>query len=351
MEILKKRNVLKKRGIVFFFARIISNWGYRRLTHAHVEFAEDLKSLKKMASVFLYTGLHRSLWETSGMLSALYYSKLPVPVVGMGDNLIKGKLFVTLAKNTSVFLVKRGKTRKEIVDSAKELKKYMYSFMSYGKDVLLFPEGTRTNIPRNGQYGGFFPTAFDALIEYEKDRPDIQKNGIDQTYDSFIVPFNCDYSVIREAWELAGYGSGTPLTLRIWDSLKMLKHIKDVYVSFGAPVKISDHLNKSRKEVATLIREKCMDLVKILPVNVVARAVVESHKENRTERSAIIKKIDEVLSKLKSHTNRFMGFPDNFSPETLYKHVSESNSDFKFISPGKLPIYKLYSDYINHYFS
>lgn len=101
------------------------------------------------------------------MLSALYLNKLPIPVVGMGDNLIKGKLFVTLAKNTSVFLVKRGRTRREIVESAKELKKNMYSFMAYGKDVLLFPEGTRTNIPKTGEYGGFFPTAFDALIDLD----------------------------------------------------------------------------------------------------------------------------------------------------------------------------------------
>ncbi len=208
MKILPKRKILKKRGITFFLARIISNWGYKNLTKAHVEFNEDLLSLKQLGSVFLYTGLHRSLWETTGMLSALNFKKLPIPVVGMGDNLIKGKLFVTLAKNTSVFLVKRGKTRREIVESAKELRNNMYSFMAYGRDVLLFPEGTRTGIPRTGEYGGFFPTSFDALLEYEKNKNSLDQNlkGI-KILNSYIIPFNCDYSVIREAGELVGFSS------------------------------------------------------------------------------------------------------------------------------------------------
>ena len=352
MDILPKKRILRRRGLTFFFARIISNWGYRNLTKAHVEFDEDLLDLKQQGSVFLYTGFHRSLWETSGMLSALNMSKLPVPVVGMGDNLIKGKLFVTLAKNTSVFLVKRGKTRREIVESAKELKKNMYSFMAYGRDVLLFPEGTRTSIPRTGEYGGFFPTAFDALLEYEK-----EKNTIDQSIkgikitNSYIIPFNCDYSVIREANELVGFDSGKPRTLKVLDSLKMLKHVKDVYITFGSPVKISDNLEKSRKEIAVLMRQKCLDLVKILPVNIVSTALVTALKKGKTDLDSIYTNMRSVLDNLKNHTEKFRGFDKNTTADEIYQLVSKSNPDFREPSSRKLSLYTLYSDYIKHYFS
>ena len=352
MEILPKREILKRRGLIFFVARIISNWGYRNLTKAHVEFKKDLIDLKQKGSVFLYNGFHRSLWETTGMLSALNLNKLPIPVVGMGDNLIKGKLFVTLAKNTSVFLVKRGKTRREIVESAKELRNNMYSFMAYGRDVLLFPEGTRTSIPRTGEYGGFFPTSFDALLEYEKDKDsfDPNKKGI-KKFDSYIIPFNCDYSFIREGGELVGFGSDTPRTLKVWDSLKMLKNIKDVYISFGSPVKVSEHLEKTRKEVSIIIRNECLKLVKILPVNVVGKALVESLSENRSDMGTIYKKIESVMKNLNDHKKKFRGFPDDNNPERIFKIVSKLIPDFRKPSSKKLPLYKLYSDYIGHYFS
>ncbi len=352
MEILPKNKILRHRGLTFLIARSISNWGYKHLTKAHVEFNNDLLDLKHKGSVFLYTGLHRSLWETSGMLSALNINKLPIPVVGMGDNLIKGKLFVTLAKNTSVFLVKRGKTRREIVESARELRKNMYSFMAYGRDVLLFPEGTRTSIPRTGEYGGFFPTSFDALLEYEKDKKSKSSDlaGI-KHFDVNIIPFNCDYSVIREGRELAGFNAETPRTLKIWDSLKMLKHIKDVYITFGSPIKVSDHLGKTRKEVAVMTREKCMELIKILPVNLVARALVESITEKKYDMESIYKKIEVVMKKLAIHKDKLRGFSDNSSPEKIFLSVSESIPDFRNPSPEKLSLYRLYSDYINHYFN
>ncbi|MCK5220004.1 MAG: 1-acyl-sn-glycerol-3-phosphate acyltransferase [Candidatus Aminicenantes bacterium] len=352
MELLPKRDILKRRGLTFFVARIISNWGYRSLTHAHVEFTDDLIALKNRGSAFLYTGFHRSLWETSGMLSALDKSGLPIPVVGMGDNLIKGKLFVTLAKNTSIFLVKRGKSRREIVESAKELKSNMYSFMAYGKDVLLFPEGTRTSIPRTGEYGGFFPTAFDALLEYEKSKDTIDQNikGVEKV-DTYIIPFNCDYSVIREARELVDFDSDKPRTLKVLDSLKMLKHIKDVYISFGSPVKVSENLEKSRKDIAILMREKCLDLVKILPVNIVSTAFLDAVNENKGDLTSIYKKIQSVLDKLKGHTEKFRGFEKDNTPEEIYHIVSRSNPNFRVISKAKFHLYKLYADYIGHYFS
>ncbi len=352
MDILPEREILKRKGLIFFIARSISNWGYKNLTKAHVEFSKDILDLKEKNSVFLYSGLHRSLWETTGMLSAMDSIKLPIPLVGMGDNLIKGKLFVTLVKNASTFIVKRGNTRREIVSSAKELKRNMYSFMAYGRDVLLFPEGTRTNIPKTGKYGGFFPTSFDALLEYEKDKVANIINITGQhRFNSYIIPFNCDYSIVREDKELVGIDNNTPRTLKVWDSLKMLKHIKDVYISFGEPFKVAENLEKNRKEIAVIIREKCLDLVKILPVNIVGKALVESLDENKYDTISVHKKIETILKRLSVFSEKFRGFPDNLTPENIYSLICKSNPDFESPSPDKRLLYKLYSDYINHYLS
>ncbi len=353
MDIVKKRVIIKRRGSVFFFARSISNWGFKRLTKVHVEFEENLASVKTPNNIFLYTGLHKSLWETTGILSALHHNKLPIPLVGMGDNLIKGKLFVNLAKRTgTLFLVKRGKTRRELVESAQMLKKYIFSLIVYGKDTLLFPEGTRKNIPTTGQYGKFFPTAFDALLEYEKSKKEIveSNHGLSEN-STFIVPFNIDYSRVREAYELTGYNANAPRTLRVWDSLKMLKNIKDVYISFGKTIKVSDHLEKNRKELAVLVREKCLDLVKILPVNIVSLGILDSISEKSTDNEIIIKNIKKRIFELKHLKDKFRGFSASDDPNLILSKVAEQNSDFKDIATSKYAIYKLYADYINHYIS
>ncbi len=72
----------------------------------------------------------------------------------------------------------------------------------------------------------------------------------------------------------------------------MLKHIKDVYITFGKPVKVSHHLEKSRKEVAVMIRKDCLELVKILPVNIVATALKESLDNGKSDMATIYKKIE-----------------------------------------------------------
>lgn len=351
MELEKKRTIIKRRGSIFFFARSISNWGFKKLTKVHVEFDETLSPLKKSNGVFLYAGLHKSLWETTGILSALHHNKLPIPLVGMGDNLIKGKFFISLAKRTgSLFIVKRGKTRREIVESAQMLKKYILSLAAYGRDTLLFPEGTRKSVPTTGEYGKFFPTAFDALLDYEKLKKDIiSSNPGLKSNNLFIIPFNIDYSRIREAYELTGYTANLPRTLRLWDSIKMLKNIKDVYVSFGKSIKVSDYLEKSRKELSTMVREKCLDLVKILPVNIVSLAILDSFAQNSTKQKNIVDNLKNRINSLRKFKDRFRGFSFDEDPGSVLLKVAMHNNDFKNISKEKTPVYKLYSNYINHY--
>lgn len=335
-------------------AKFLSIWGYKYLTRPHVEFHEDLKPLKKEKSVFLYTGLHKSLWETAGILVAIHLGGLPIPYAGMGDNLVKGKFYHWLIGKAGVFLIKRATNRREILESAKMLKDYVFNFIANGVDVMLFPEGTRKSIPSRGQYGKFFPTTFEALLEYEKNKEEIIEKYKDLSpYNTYIIPLNVDYSRVREDREmLEDYKKGKPRTLHIKDSLKMVKKIGDTYISFGSPVNVGDNLEKNRKELSVHVREKCLDLVKILPINIVSRAILDSTVEDRIETGKIETNISRIIQKLSHLKDRFRGFTADDNPGDILGKVVKYEFTFrqKHIAMKHLPFYRLYANYIGHYF-
>lgn len=336
--------------MIYRWARFISNTGYRILSRTHVENPVNLKALKKEKAVFLYTGLHKSLWETTGVLSSIHFQGLPIPYTGMGDNLVKGKFFQGLAEKAGVFLVKRPKTRREVIESSKKLLDYIVHYMTYGIDVSIYPEGTRRNIPEEGRYGNFFPTAFEAVLEYEKNKESIlAENKKLVPHDAYVVPFNVDYSKIREDFEYIKSTSGKPRTLHIFDSLKMLKPLGDLYVSFGQPVKVADWVNKSRKELATYTRERCLELVKILPINIAARAVLDTHTEGPLETGKILDYIALNLKQLEPFRDRFRGFQPGDSPADILAKVAKYQPPFRDIKEENIPFYRLYAGYINHY--
>ena len=85
-------DVSDRRNVYYWTARTIALFGHRFLVRPHIEMDDEVVALKRRGgAVFLYCGLHKSLWETSGVLPPLYLSGLPVPYVGMGDNLVKGR--------------------------------------------------------------------------------------------------------------------------------------------------------------------------------------------------------------------------------------------------------------------
>ena len=347
---LKKNEVVRRNFMVYMWARLISNTGYRILSRSHLENPVNLKALKKENAVFLYTGLHKSLWETTGVLSSIYYQGLPIPYTGMGDNLIKGKFFQGLAAKAGVFLVKRPKTRREVLQSSKKLLDYIIYYIAHGTDVSIYPEGTRRNIPEEGHYGNFFPTAFEAVLEYEKNKENLlaeNKKLIPRT--AYVVPFNVDYSKIREDFEYIGSASGKPRTLHILDSLKMLKPLGDLYISFGEPIKIAEWVDKGRKELATYTRERCLELVKVLPINIAARAILDAIDEGKTETANILNHIALTLEKLAPLKERFRGFPSEVNPESILAKVTKYQPPFREIKELNIPLYRLYASYIKHY--
>ncbi len=354
---LSRKGISNRENLAYLLAKIFSNWGYKRLARPHVELHQGLKELKQENSVFLYAGLHKSLWDTTGILSALYKARMPIPYTGMGDNLVKGKLFQTLARKAGAFIIKRPRTRKEILESARMLKEHIINFIAHGADVMVYPEGTRKNIPQKGRYGDFFPTAFEAVLEYEKNKDKFlsQNKGL-PGYHVYIVPFNIDYSKVREDTEIIEDDGSKPFTLHIFDSLKMLRNIGDTYISFGNPIKIAKNLEKNRKELACYTREKCLELVKILPINIVSSSVIDAYKASKDQEGPIIN-IDKILDhikkslqRLKSLKDRFRNFTIDDNPLEIFRKVSRYEKNFRKIEVKNLKLYQLYANYIKHYF-
>ncbi|MGE5342471.1 MAG: 1-acyl-sn-glycerol-3-phosphate acyltransferase [Candidatus Omnitrophota bacterium] len=343
-----------RKNVVFLFAKYVSILGYKFFTRAYEEIPDDLLRLKKEEnSVFIYASLHKSLWEATGIIVSLYLNDLPIVYAGMGDNLVRGKFFQSLAKKAGVFLIKRPTNRSEMLESAKSLKSQLINFMMHGKDVLFFPEGTRKSILSQGEYGKFFPTAFEAVLEYEKNKAELSHLYPDTPlYNTYIVPTNVDYSKIREDLEMLEDFKGKPRTLRLWDSLKMLKNIRETYVSCGQPIRVAECQDIGRKELATLCREKCLELVKILPINLVSRAVLDSVDGDRIDQSRIEENIGRNIEKLSHLKDRFRGFSSDDSPASILARVRSSEKYFRkeFLSIQSLDFYRLYANYINHYF-
>lgn len=354
MTMLKLRadEISNRKNGYFHLAKNLGIIGYKYLTKSHAEISEKIFEVKNEKSIFIYVPLHKSLWETTGIMVPLHLNGICIPYAGMGDNLIRGDIFRKLAHKVGVFLVKRPVTRSQMLESARMLKDYTISHIAYGLNVLIFPEGTRKGIPNHGHYGNFFPTVFEAMLEYEKTKNEIVKCYPELIeYETYIIPTNVDYSKVREDREMIADYKGKPRTLRIWDSMKMLKNIGDTYISYGDPLKVSDFLHMDRKELASLIRQKCLNLVKILPINIVSWGIVNSVGEDQIHISKIQDNMAQILKKLSHLEDRFRGINPGDHPAKILALVAKKEPLFreKNISIKNLNFYRLYANYIRHY--
>lgn len=341
-----------RRNLYFFIAKHICLLGHRLLVRPHVEMDPQVVELKRNGNAaFLYCGLHKSLWETSGVMPPLYLAGVPLPYIGMGDNLVKGQPFEYLSKMIGTFWVRRPSSRKEMLESARKLRDDVLSFLAYGADVLIFPEGTRKNIPTRSRYGEFFPAVFDAVLEYERTKAGIlDANPSLAGRDTYIVPFNVDYSRVREAQEMVAPDAAKPRTLHVLDSLSMLRSIGDTYISFGRPIRVADHLDQDRKQLAALTRERCLDLVKILPVNVASRAMLELEPSPVVVPGVLHEAIGRVVEALRPYADRFRGFSLGDAQAQIVRLARQVQLDFCRLSPEDERLYRLYASYIGHYF-
>ena len=343
MKLKRTRHIGERHWFVFGLAKRFSSWGYHHRCHPHLEWDPGIDAARKQGGVFLYAALHKSLWETSGIQVPLLEKGFEVPWVGMGDNLVQGKFFRNIVKKTGAFIIRRARSRRDLMASARDLKDAVSTLFESGRSVLLFPEGTRRSIPVDRKYGVFFPTVFEAVLEYEKNIRSV--DGSDSR-PAFIVPVNVDYSKVREDREMI-HRRGGPLTLHVLDSFKMLRHIGDTYISFGPPMRVTDLLHMKRRPLADAVRERCLELVKILPVNVLGHAVLRSSADGIIDRERIDSEIRLLLSRLTSSSDRFRGFTSDTSPEEIIKLAATADPHFLSFDDRLLPIYRMYADYIS----
>ena len=340
-----------RRNPFFWTAKNIALLGHRFLARAHVEIDEAIPALlRRPEPVFLYCGLHKSLWETSGVLPPLHLAGIRLPYVGMGDNLVHGKLFRYLSKEIGTFFVRRPSNRREMLESARKHRADVLSFLAHGLDVLVFPEGTRKNIPSQGRYGDFFPAAFEGALEYERNREAIlASNPGLAPHETFIVPFNVDYSRVREAEEMVWDEGGKPRTLHVLDSLSMIRNIGDTYISFGTPVRVGNHLHLDRKGLAALARQRSLDLVKILPVNVASHAILEFEPTPEVPAAALHDAVGRVVERLRPYADRFRGFALGDTRAAIVRCAAQVQVDFRRLHRESIALYRLYANYIAHY--
>ena len=325
-----------RRNLVFFVARLIAQAAHRLLVTAHVEFDPELLRVRRLPdTVFFYVGLHRSLWETSGALVPMYEARLPLPFVGMGDNLIHGRFFQGLAKRVGLFLIRRPSSRGDMLESARRLRGDVLGYLARGLDVLLFPEGTRKNVAKRHTYGEFFPAAFEALLEYGRNREKICAANPGMT--------------LREAHELVDHGVGHPTTLHVFDSLSMIRNIGDTYLSYGRPMRVAELLELDRKRLAAESRRQCMELVKILPINVACLAMLRLDATAPFSRPQLEDAVRDVVATLAPRADRFRGFSLGDAPSEILRRAGQRQLSFERLDPDCIPLYHLYADYVRHY--
>ena len=331
--------VTKRNPLIYGSAVVLSRLGTRFLSHTHEEISPSLFSLHKQGYRFLYIGLHKSLWETTGVQSILHRNHLNVPYAAMGDNLIRGRFYQAIAKRSGLFLVKRASGRQGLLESAASLKKAIKAHISAGIDVIIYPEGTRKNIPQYGRYGTFFTTVFEAALELCQEQDNLA-----------LVPVNVDYSHIREDHEMLHPNEKHPRTLHILDSLKMLSHLGDIYVNIGDPV-IPNDPSWNRKNLASHLHQSCLDLVKILPINIISWAITTLRAQGQKDPEALYRQIEANIRALGAHQNRFRGFSSQSSGAELWQKLIARRREFSRWTEdeGKLDrFFKLYRDYIWH---
>jgi 1-acyl-sn-glycerol-3-phosphate acyltransferase len=332
-------SVTRRNPLIYGTAVVLLRLGLRFLSRTHEEIPSQLHALQHQGYRFLYIGLHKSLWETSGVQTVLHRNHLSVPYAAMGDNLVRGRFFQAIAKRLGIFLVKRARGRQGLLESAAALKGELKAHVKADIDVIIFPEGTRKNIPQFGRYGTFFTTVFEAALELSQEGEKV-----------VLVPLNVDYSHVREDHEMLRPTEKHPRTLHILDSLNMLSHLEDIFVSFGEPIMLIDR-QWNRKELAAHCLQACLDLIKILPINVVAWAIYSLHQKAELNADSLYREIEANIAALAPYRDRFRGFELQSKGHALFDHVAKKRREFKLWAgktPDQLRLFKLYRDYIGH---
>jgi hypothetical protein len=264
----------------------------------------------------------------------------------MGNNLLrkdKGpkerRLAEALERANVVALVERLNNKRQQADRV--------AFDAYTRLVRLmplcgFPGGTRT---RTGVYPDFFPAIYQGVIDAAKDLRD-PFNPINDIPE-YIIHTNIDYSKTLEVKEFVSenHDPTKPHSFSFkHDFKKFMKNPGHVYISFSEPIRVNPY--DDRKVLAKQSFEACLNLIKILPINVMSEAMVRMNPEpgSPIDNNKLYDFVDGVVYDLSHHQHKF-------------RRITIDNPK-KIVSLSRVPIdsrlmdmYNVYSNYISHYLS
>jgi hypothetical protein len=129
----------------------------------------------------------------------------------------------------------------------------------------------------------------------------------------------------------------------------MIRNIGDTYLTYGRPMPVAERLHLDRKQLAAECRERCMQLVKILPVNVVCHAMLRLDPSTPFSPARLEGAVREVIAALQPYAERFRGFTAEDAPSAIVRQARRSQLTFERLDPERLPLLRLYAAYIRHY--
>jgi len=370
----------RSRSGLYIVKNIIKLSVYTKLVNIerlHIDMPNETKEFlnKKMSngqSDVIYTSLHKSLWETIGIPYVLDKEGFPIPYMVMGNNLVKGSIFVKPLTKLGVIVSERENSKKmrkdnttkyittnkdistkvdeidpssletleqriisnqqstqEIINveeqktkiltsSEKLIEKISYA-LSGNNPVVVFPVDGRS---KDGLTKNFKTTATQAAINL--DEP--------------IVPISVDYFELNEESDFVEY-AGKPYTFRMDHIFRWtFKNLGIISVTFGKPI-IPSQVSTDRKELSRYVREQCLDLVKIYARNVVAYSMMQEDVKNNP--NLLSDKIKYTLDKLSMQSNKFIDFTLNDTIDELIVKAELEKKDPRAI--------KIYGNNILHY--
>ena len=314
------------------------SFGINKLIEATCNVIYDMPSstVNAMQNEFLrkaYIGKHNSLDECFLIPNAIRDYGGEIPYFVLGTNLVKGWFVVPTILVGGVYL-----NRKEIYKSARIMPIKMEKHWNSGHDMLIWPEDGREKF---GLIEKWRNSVIKAAIEYSKygkvliipenldstnitDMPRMIKNDPNMSIDEYLTQKDEIRKYIK------------PFTLRAHHLPDWWKDLGNKYVSFGEPIEVkpSDEIQK----LSTYSKEKCLQLVKILPDSVKAEAIMRN-RGNFNER-AIFKTVEQIIDELSPHSNKFREF----------KNAEDVMNNSRLTNHEKPRKYDMLRNYIAHYF-
>jgi len=362
------------------------------------ETTELMKRQKKYKDIVIYySSPHRCMWETVGIPYAISWHGGEIPLIMMGNNLVKNEtgfkervLKYVLDYSGVVTVEREINPRAAVPIIISDITKILQS----RRNVLIFPEGTRS---KNGLVGNFAPAGFEGLAK-----------AVSAGVEAYVVNVNVDYSKLIEMETFAAYNelkvikplmlnqefagltesqklasmrdlytfthfateekyleleamvkSGNPDFKSQWETFednqkytfkwsdwKLWKtFIGDTEISFGKPIYVEKSSDKHYRGIlAKQSRDACMDLIKIHKINVLSEAIVRMNPSfgapiNNNE---LYSNIIDVKKDLSRYEDKFR----NFSMLTRPEEISETTS--MMVDSRLMEGYKIYANQISH---